>query len=609
MKKKLLSKNLVVFLLISSLSLSCNVPNLEKTSTKKTNEVTTIKKQEKIDPNEITVNRLALNNNNTTTKQATSGNPLFKPLITTQKPVNEKKFNLQLLDNIITNVSGNQGASQNSNITVDSAGVPHVVWEEKLFTNAFLDDFYSRFDNTTSSWIPYTNVTNQGVTKVQPKNPSIAITSIGNAFLAFSFAKGIYYMKLDVATNKWSLISKLAISSTTESMVKVITGTTKVHIIWTSGNDIWYSSSSDEGTTWTTPENVSFNPKTNSIKPSIAIDSADNPYVTWEEIEGGNHAIQYTRRFATDWYASQVVSRSTAQGISAYNPAIALDYLDLPSVVWEQDINGRKSIYISKNTNNADPTAWDTSKNISNINSKICKNPKITSDNMGIYHAVWEVFGDGIYYSKVLDIPTNTWSTPEKISQTQSSRIYKNPSMYKDTIGNGVHVTWESNIENSLYSIYHIRKNGIAVPIVNRTVEITTNKGVFQAILYEDKMPITTANFISLINKNFYSGLTYHRYVSGFVIQGGDPTGTGTGGSGTNIPLETNPLTNFDKAGILGMARATDPNSASSQYFVTLAPASSLNNQYAAFGEVTQGMAVVNSLVQGDIMSSIKVLP
>lgn len=612
MKKKLVSKNSVIFLLISSLSLSCNISNVEKTTDKKEitkNTATTALPEIKINPNEITVNKIALNNNNSATQDNIGGNPLFRPLIVNKKPVNQKKFNVQLLDNVITNVSGNFGSAQNSTITVDSTGIPHVVWEEKLASNPFLDDFYSRYDSATSTWLTYTNVTNQGATKVQPKNPSIAITSLGNPFMVFSFAKGIYYMKLNTTTNAWSLISKLAISSTTESMVKVIAGPAKIHIIWTSGNDIWYSSTADTGATWSTPENVSFNPKTNSINPSIAIDSTDTPYVTWEEIEGINHSIQFAKKFATNWSASYVISKSTAQGVSAYNPTISIDYIDTPSVSWEQDINGLKTIYISKSTNGTDPTAWGISKNISNINTRICKNPKITCDGLGITHAVWEVYGDGIYYAKVLDIPTDTWSTPEKISQTDASRIYRNASIQRDTTGNGVHVTWESNIENSLYSIYHIRKNGASVPIVNRRVEVTTNKGLFQALLYEDKMPITTANFISLVNKNFYSGLTYHRYVAGFVIQGGDPTGTGTGGSGTNIPLETNPLTNFDKAGVLGMARSADPNSASSQYFITLAPTPSLDGQYAPFGEVTSGMAVVNSLVQGDIMTSIRVLP
>lgn len=614
MKKKLLYKNLVVFLLISSLGLGCNVNNVEKSTDKKVADKTILSNTTipqdtlKINPNEITVNKIALNNSATTTSQTTGGNPLFKPLIVNKKPVNQKKFNLQLSNNIISNVSGNYGAAQNSTIAVDTSGVPHVIWEEKLASVPFLDDFYSRFDSTTETWLAVTNVTKQGTTKVQPKNPSITITSLGNPFVAFSFAAGIYYMKLDSGTNTWSLISKLVVSSTTESMVKVVSGTTKIHLIWTSGNDVWYSASSDEGATWTTPENVSFNPKTNSINPSIAIDSTDTPYVTWEEIESDKHTIQYAKRFATDWSAAQVISRSSAQGISAYNPSISMDYLDLPSVSWEQDINGRRSVYVCKSTNGQDPTAWGLSKNISNM-IKICKNPKITSDSLGISHAVWEVLGDGIYYSKILDIATNTWSTPEKISQTDSSRIYRNPSIYKDTTGNGVHVTWESNVENSLYSIYHIRKNGSSIPIINRTVEVTTNKGIFQAILYEDRMPITTANFISLINRNFYDNLTFHRYVAGFVIQGGDPLGTGTGGSGTNIPLETNPLTNFDKAGILGMARGSDPNSASSQYFVTLDAASFLNGQYAPFGEVISGMDVVNSLVQDDVMTSIRVLP
>ena len=138
------------------------------------------------------------------------------------------------------------------------------------------------------------------------------------------------------------------------------------------------------------------------------------------------------------------------------------------------------------------------------------------------------------------------------------------------------------------------------------TVTITTNKGVITAELYTDKAPITTSNFIDLAQNNFYDGLTFHRYEPGFVIQGGDPLGTGTGGSDKRIPLEVHPeLTHVE--GVLAMARSSDPNSARSQFYITLAPAHFLDGSYAVFGKVTSGMDVVKELRAGDTMTTIEV--
>lgn len=138
------------------------------------------------------------------------------------------------------------------------------------------------------------------------------------------------------------------------------------------------------------------------------------------------------------------------------------------------------------------------------------------------------------------------------------------------------------------------------------TVTIETNKGTFKAELYEDKAPITTANFIKLANEEFYNGLTWHRYEPGFVIQGGDPRGDGTGGSKETIKLETNPTLKHVK-GALSMARSNDPNSASSQFFVTLAPTPHLDGGYAVFGKVTEGMDVVLQLRRGDKMEKVTI--
>ncbi len=128
-------------------------------------------------------------------------------------------------------------------------------------------------------------------------------------------------------------------------------------------------------------------------------------------------------------------------------------------------------------------------------------------------------------------------------------------------------------------------------------VLIETSKGYFTIELYEDT-PITTENFLRLVDEGFYNNLTFHRYEPGFVIQGGDPNGDGTGGSDKTIQLEV--IGKSHSRGTVGMARSSDPDSASSQFFVNLADNSFLDEGYAVFGIVTEGMDVVDSLRVGD---------
>ncbi|MGI4787889.1 MAG: peptidylprolyl isomerase [Janthinobacterium lividum] len=121
---------------------------------------------------------------------------------------------------------------------------------------------------------------------------------------------------------------------------------------------------------------------------------------------------------------------------------------------------------------------------------------------------------------------------------------------------------------------------------------------------------MTTANFIELTEKGFYNGLTFHRYAPGFVIQGGDPDGNGMGGSGKNIKGEfkDNGVPNtgrHDSAGVLAMARSGSPDSASSQFYFTLAAAPHLDGGYAVFGKVTSGLEAVLALRQGDVINSV----
>ena len=126
----------------------------------------------------------------------------------------------------------------------------------------------------------------------------------------------------------------------------------------------------------------------------------------------------------------------------------------------------------------------------------------------------------------------------------------------------------------------------------NRKIKFTTNKGVFVAEMFEDKAPLTTKNFIELVEKGFYDGIIFHRVIDGFMMQGGDPTGTGMGGPGYKIKDEFGEGLKHDDEGILSMANA-GPNTGGSQFFITLAPTPWLNGHHAIFGKVVEGMDVV----------------
>lgn len=126
-------------------------------------------------------------------------------------------------------------------------------------------------------------------------------------------------------------------------------------------------------------------------------------------------------------------------------------------------------------------------------------------------------------------------------------------------------------------------------------VKFETTMGTFKAKLFTDKAPITTKNFIDLVNKGFYNGIIFHRVIDGFMIQGGDPTGTGTGGSGVKIKDEFGPGLKHDKKGILSMANA-GPNTGTSQFFITLVPTPHLDGKHAIFGEIIEGMNIVEKI-------------
>lgn len=148
--------------------------------------------------------------------------------------------------------------------------------------------------------------------------------------------------------------------------------------------------------------------------------------------------------------------------------------------------------------------------------------------------------------------------------------------------------------------------------MANRKAIIETNKGNITIELNEDKAPITAGNFIDLVEQGFYNGLTFHRYEPGFVIQGGCPHGTGTGGytdpktgRERRIKLEVSKELPHGAAGAVAMARSQNPDSASCQFYITLGPAAFLDMNYAVFGRVIDGMDTVNQIRQGDVMNRV----
>lgn len=131
--------------------------------------------------------------------------------------------------------------------------------------------------------------------------------------------------------------------------------------------------------------------------------------------------------------------------------------------------------------------------------------------------------------------------------------------------------------------------------MANRTAKFSTNHGDFSIELFEDRAPATTKNFIDLVEKGFYDGLTFHRIIDSFMIQGGCPQGTGTGGPGYKIKDEFHPELTHDGPGVLSMANA-GPNSGGSQFFITLIATPWLDNKHAVFGKVVRGMDVVEKI-------------
>jgi cyclophilin family peptidyl-prolyl cis-trans isomerase len=127
-------------------------------------------------------------------------------------------------------------------------------------------------------------------------------------------------------------------------------------------------------------------------------------------------------------------------------------------------------------------------------------------------------------------------------------------------------------------------------------IKMETTMGTIKIKLFPDKAPKTVARIKELVSRGFYNGLIFHRIIDGFMIQGGDPTGTGTGGSGQSIPDEFNNGLKHDKKGVVAMAHSAAPNSQDSQFYITLAPATHLDGKYTVFGQVIDGQDVVDKM-------------
>lgn len=138
-------------------------------------------------------------------------------------------------------------------------------------------------------------------------------------------------------------------------------------------------------------------------------------------------------------------------------------------------------------------------------------------------------------------------------------------------------------------------------------ISIETDNGTILIELYPDSAPNTVANFKALADNTYYDGLEFHRVIPGFMAQGGCPDGNGMGGPGYQVKAEFNERKH--ERGTVAMARSQSPDSAGSQFYICFGPQPHLDGQYTIFGQVTEGMEVVDQIKQGDVMNKVSVLP
>jgi len=138
-------------------------------------------------------------------------------------------------------------------------------------------------------------------------------------------------------------------------------------------------------------------------------------------------------------------------------------------------------------------------------------------------------------------------------------------------------------------------------------IKVETKLGSFTFELFPQDAPNTVANFKALVGKGFYNGLTFHRVIPGFVAQGGDPKGDGTGGPGYHVKAEFNAHKHI--TGAVAMARSSDPDSAGSQFYICYGAHPNLDGHYTVFGQITKGQDVVDQITRGTVMEKVSVLP
>ena len=138
------------------------------------------------------------------------------------------------------------------------------------------------------------------------------------------------------------------------------------------------------------------------------------------------------------------------------------------------------------------------------------------------------------------------------------------------------------------------------------TAVIKTAKGDIRVALFPAEAPLTVANFVNLAQRGYYDGLTFHRVIANFMIQGGDPTGTGSGGPGYSFADEFSPSLRHTSAGTLSMANS-GPGTNGSQFFITHGPTPHLDDLHSIFGKVSSGQSIVDAIAQGDVMTTITI--
>lgn len=200
-----------------------------------------------------------------------------------------------------------------------------------------------------------------------------------------------------------------------------------------------------------------------------------------------------------------------------------------------------------------------------------------------------------VLFSLVFAAVILTGCGEKKDSATTDSKTAGDKTKVTDTLKTNQTQTTQTTMKDSVMTDSTTTGKEDVKNSTGKFAVIETNMGKIKIKLYTDKAPITTANFQKLISEGFYNGQIFHRIIDGFMIQGGDPTGTGTGGSKEGIKDEFGPGLKHDKKGMLSMANR-GPNTGTSQFFITLAATPWLDGKHAIFGEVVEGMDVVDKI-------------